>query len=49
MIDSDDFLGRAVRTRIQHRDYEQKIETLLEQMTLEEKVGDFEVMIGGLK
>jgi beta-glucosidase len=37
--DSDEFFQKAVRARGQERDYSQKIEALLRQMTVEEKVG----------
>jgi beta-glucosidase len=37
--DSDEFFQSAVRSRGQRRDYSQKIESLLKQMTVEEKVG----------
>jgi len=37
--DSDEFFQRAIATRIQQRDYSQKIEALLKQMSVEEKVG----------
>jgi len=37
--DSDEFLQEAIRTRGPERDYSQKIESLLKQMTVKEKVG----------
>ncbi len=37
--DSDEFFQQAIRLRGQQRDYSQKIEALLRQMTIEEKVG----------
>jgi beta-glucosidase len=37
--DSDEFFQSAIRSRGQPRDYSQKIEALLKQMTVEEKVG----------
>src|SRR5258705_2599182 len=37
--DSDEFFQDALRTRGPKRDYSQKIEALLKQMTLQEKVG----------
>src|SRR6266571_8849534 len=37
--DSDEFFQQAIRLRGQQRDYSQKIEALLRQMTVEEKVG----------
>jgi beta-glucosidase len=37
--DSDEFLQEAIRTRGPERDYSQKIESLLRQMTVKEKVG----------
>src|SRR5713226_10136152 len=37
--DSDEFFQRAIRSRGQGRDYSRKIEALLRQMTIEEKVG----------
>ena len=39
LVDSDEFFQRAIRLRSQQRDYSQKIEALLRQMTIEEKVG----------
>jgi len=39
MNDSDEFFQRAIRSRGQGRDYSRKIEALLRQMTIEEKVG----------
>jgi beta-glucosidase len=38
-VDSDLFLQNTIRTRGTERDYSQRIEALLKQMTLEEKVG----------
>src|ERR1700740_495718 len=37
--DSDEFLQEAIRARGPERDYSQKIESLLKQMTVKEKVG----------
>ena len=37
--DSDEFFQNAIRSRAPERDYSQKIEALLRQMTVEEKVG----------
>src|SRR5207253_2168750 len=37
--DSDEFFQSAIRARGHERDYSQKIEALLKQMTVEEKVG----------
>ena len=39
LVESDDFFQRALRSRGSERDYSQRIEALLKQMTLEEKVG----------
>jgi beta-glucosidase len=39
LVESDDFFQRALRSRGSERDNSQRIEALLKQMTLEEKVG----------
>src|SRR5882724_2252148 len=50
--DSDEFLQDAIRARGPERDYSQKIESLLKQMTVKEKVGQMtqltlEIIVSG--